>query len=222
GALGKGLAGKTKSPVGQKTEAMYKNASARVKTAYNNGVNAVKDAWNNMARMFGPAEYMVTPEGFVVRVQYENGTNYSKSSGKSGGKGTKTSDTKNTNGNSGVKQSGSSNKKGQTKVTVDGKEVILDNDTFDPSQVDAQGRTNTQRMEQGLAPIGKDGKSVNIHHVDQTDTGPVKEILATKHQQNYKELHSNTGQEPSQIDRPAFNKWRKNSYWPWHAKNLNQ
>ncbi|SCY74938.1 HNH endonuclease [Butyrivibrio sp. INlla14] len=71
---------------------MYKNASARVKTAYNNGVNAVKDAWNNMVNMFSPARYMVTPEGFVGRVQYENGTNYAKSSGKSGGKGTKTSD----------------------------------------------------------------------------------------------------------------------------------
>ena len=84
---------------------------------------------------------------------------------------------------------------------------------------DKLGRTNTQRMEQGLAPIGKDGKSVNIHHIDQTDTGPVMEITATEHQQNYADLHSNTGQSPSQIDRNAFNSWRKD-YWKWRGNNL--
>ena len=46
-------------------------------------------------------------------------------------------------------------------VDVFGKTVTMDNSTFDPNFVDKQGRTNVQRMEQGLAPIGRDGKSVN-------------------------------------------------------------
>lgn len=104
-------------------------------------------------------------------------------------------------------------------VEINGKKVIIDNDTFDPGLVDRQGRTNLQRMEQGLAPIGTDGKSVNIHHIDQTDTGPVIEITATNHQQNYAELHINTGQSASQIDRDAFNKWRR-EYWKWRRNNL--
>lgn len=80
----------------------------------------------------------------------------------------------------------------------------MDNSTFDPNFVDKQGRTNVQRMEQGLAPIGRDGKSVNIHHIGQTNSGPVMEITATEHQKNYSNLHTNIGQEPSQIDRNAF------------------
>lgn len=74
-------------------------------------------------------------------------------------------------------------------------------------------------MQEDLAPIGVDGKSVNLHHVDQTNDGTVMEITATEHQQNYSTLHSNTGQEPSQIDRNEFNKWRK-QYWRWRSENL--
>ena len=95
----------------------------------------------------------------------------------------------------------------------------MDNSTFDPNFVDKQGRTNIQRMEQGLAPIGTDGKSVNIHHVNQTNNGPVIEITATEHQQNYRNLHTNIGQSPSQINRRDFNKWRR-GYWKWRSNNL--
>ena len=95
----------------------------------------------------------------------------------------------------------------------------MDNGTFDSNLVDEQGRTNIQRMGQGLAPIGTDGKSVNIHHIDQTNTSPVMEITATEHQQNYSKLHTNTGQLPSQINRSEFDNWRK-SYWEWRSNNL--
>jgi len=109
---------------------------------------------------------------------------------------------------------------GVRTVDINGKTVTMDNSTFDPNFVDPKsGLTNMERAKQGLAPIGKDGKPVNIHHVDQTNIGPVKEITATQHQQNYKELHTNIGQSPSQIDRNDFNKWRKD-YWKWRADNL--
>lgn len=74
-------------------------------------------------------------------------------------------------------------------------------------------------MEQGLAPIGTDGKSINIHHIDQTNNGPVMEIMATEHQQNYSKLHTNIGQAPSQINRSEFNSWRR-GYWKWRSHNL--
>lgn len=37
-------------------------------------------------------------------------------------------------------------------------------------------------MEEGLSPIGYDGKSINIHHIDQTNGGPVMEISVSSHQ----------------------------------------
>jgi hypothetical protein len=54
-------------------------------------------------------------------------------------------------------------------------------------------------MQDGYAPYGPDGKKVNIHHIDQTNNGPVMEITASEHQQNYSQLHGNTGQSASQI-----------------------
>ncbi len=123
------------------------------------------------------------------------------------------------NNNAGNIRENASYKNNNTTVEVNGKTVTMDNSTFDPNFVDKQGRTNVQRMQQGLAPIGTDGKSVNIHHIDQTNNGPVMEITATEHQQNYSSLHTNTGQEPSQINRSEFDSWRK-GYWQWRSNNL--
>ena len=103
------------------------------------------------------------------------------------------------------------------KDLVEGKEVYWDNKTFDPYRKDWLGRTNIQRMQKGLAPIGHDGKSVNIHHIDQTDDGPVVEISTTEHSKYTKILHDNTGQKPSQINRREFNKWRYR-YWKWRSQ----
>lgn len=55
--------------------------------------------------------------------------------------------------------------------------------------------------------------------MDKTNDGPVMEITATEHQQNYSKLHKNTGQSPSQIDRKAFNNWR-NEYWKWRKNKI--
>ncbi len=67
-------------------------------------------------------------------------------------------------------------------------------------------------MKKGLAPIGNDGKSVNLHYVDQKNDGDILEILQSEHQSNYKQLHQNTGELPSEINRKEFNQWRK-EYW---------
>ena len=102
-------------------------------------------------------------------------------------------------------------------VEFNGKTVVQDNSLFDPNTVDAKGRTNIQRMQKGLAPVGYDGKSINIHHIDQTNNSPLTEISQTNHQQSG--LHPNTGQFPSQIDRNAFNQWRT-EYWQWRANDF--
>ena len=109
--------------------------------------------------------------------------------------------------------------KGQKTVDVNGKRITIDNNTFDPYFSDKHGRTNIDRMKHGLAPIGTDGKSVNIHHIDQKNDGSLMEITATEHQKNYKKLHMNTGTEKSYVNRKEFYSWRK-SYWKWRSKNI--
>ena len=79
----------------------------------------------------------------------------------------------------------------------EGKNVQQNDKLFDPSQIDARRRTNIQRMKQGLAPVGYDGKSVNLHHIDQTNASNILEISATWHHADYSKLHTNTGQSAS-------------------------
>jgi len=96
------------------------------------------------------------------------------------------------------------------------KTVIMDDSTFDPHLVTDDGRSNIQRMRDGHSPIGYDGRPVNIHHIDQTNTGAVMEIQESIHRSNHSKLHSNTGQSPSLIDRPEFDLWRAD-YWKSRA-----
>ncbi len=93
------------------------------------------------------------------------------------------------------------------------------NDLFDPAQVSSwkdHGKTvtgtNVERMASGRAPIGYDGKSINLHHLLQTQDGPIVEVSQSFHNKYYSTIHMNTGQSPSIIDRDAFKQW-KSDYW---------
>jgi len=91
--------------------------------------------------------------------------------------------------------------------------VLQSDELIDPNFVDTKGRTNIQRMKSGLAPIGPDGKSVNLHHVTQDPDGVIAELSATYHKQQHGELHTflKPG-EGSRINRELFDSWRT-SYW---------
>lgn len=78
------------------------------------------------------------------------------------------------------------------------------------------GRTNLQRMARGLAPLGPEGKPINLHHTLQTQGGPLAEITQTMHEQARRILHINPKTIPSGIDRNAFNAW-KAEYWKRRA-----
>ena len=58
-----------------------------------------------------------------------------------------------------------------------------------PETKDVNGRTNLQRMKEGLAPIGKDGKPVALHHLIQEEPGPIAEIRQSLHASGHKVLH---------------------------------
>ncbi|MFI9114113.1 HNH/ENDO VII family nuclease [Streptomyces venezuelae] len=88
---------------------------------------------------------------------------------------------------------------------------LVNPDYFSP--VDKYGRSNLKRMQQGLAPLGPDGQPLNLHHMLQTQDGPIAEVTHSMHFGNYNQLHWKAGTKiPSGIDRDAFNTW-KSQYW---------
>ena len=102
------------------------------------------------------------------------------------------------------------------KVKYKGQEFVK-RDVFDKKYVDAAIQTNLDRMTQGLAPIGRDGKSVNLHHMKQQKNGIILELTDTEHKEYFKILHRYT--EKSEIDRNKFDKLRA-AYWKERAKDF--
>ncbi|WP_373987770.1 RHS repeat-associated core domain-containing protein [Duganella sp. BuS-21] len=68
--------------------------------------------------------------------------------------------------------------------------------------------------DRGTAPIGADGYSIELHHITQEDDSPLIEMTRTNHRlgKNFKENHTNTGQEKSKIGRDLFKK-KQRDYW---------
>jgi RHS repeat-associated protein len=116
-------------------------------------------------------------------------------------------------------------------VEYNGQRVYQRDDLIDPdytSPLDKYGRTNLKRMTQGLAPMGPDDKPINIHHMLQTQDGPLAEVTQSMHlaqgayqgSGSYNTLHWKAGTDiPSGIDRPAFEDWKK-GYWKERAKGF--
>ena len=75
---------------------------------------------------------------------------------------------------------------------------------IDWEQKDAMGRTNKERAEQGLSPINKEGKVIELHHIDQHADSPLAELTQEEHRGkgNDSILHDKTKE--SEIDRQAF------------------
>ena len=92
-------------------------------------------------------------------------------------------------------------------------------DLIDPTAVDGRGRTNLQRMKKGLAPLGPDGKSINLHHMTQKQDGAIAEMTQTFHKKNSSVIHINPSSIPSGINRNTFNKWRSD-YWKDRANDF--
>uniref|UniRef100_UPI00201DFB65 HNH/ENDO VII family nuclease n=1 Tax=Oceanobacillus saliphilus TaxID=2925834 RepID=UPI00201DFB65 len=90
--------------------------------------------------------------------------------------------------------------------------VYQRDDIINPNMTDARGRTNLERMQKGLAPLGPDGKSINLHHTTQRNESSIAEVTQTFHKDNSSVIHINSNTIPSGINRSEFNKWRTD-YW---------
>lgn len=69
--------------------------------------------------------------------------------------------------------------------TADGKDrfVLVPKDLEMKQPVDAQGRTNQERAEQGLS-LKKDGKILEVHHIGQVEGGHYALLTKEEHTQN--------------------------------------
>ncbi|WP_329545889.1 polymorphic toxin-type HINT domain-containing protein [Streptomyces sp. NBC_01356] len=110
-----------------------------------------------------------------------------------------------------------------SQADYNGQRIYQRDDLVNPgyfSPADKYGRSNLKRMQQGLAPMGPDGKPLNLHHMLQTQDGPIAEVTHSMHFGSYNQLHWKAGTKiPSGIDRDAFNAW-KSQYWKDRAAGL--
>ena len=106
------------------------------------------------------------------------------------------------------------------EIEFNGNKVYQRNDLIDPNVVRMDGKgTNLEAMKRGLAPIGPDGKPINLHHLIQTEAGGISEVTQTFHQIYKKALHINPSSIESGINRGNFKVWRE-EYWRNRAKDF--
>ncbi len=124
-----------------------------------------------------------------------------------------------------------------TSKSVAGRKVYQRNDLFKPDYIDPQtGLSNKQLMEAGQAPIGRDGRPVNLHHMTQDEPGVMAEVGGRMHSDNDRILHMHSNQydktwvgpdglrrsyssAPPSMDRGPFNRWKR-EYWKERANDF--
>ena len=97
---------------------------------------------------------------------------------------------------------------------INGK-LALVRDDIDLNLIDEYGRTNLQRMKDGLAPIDSSGKSFQLHHIGQKNNGTLAILTEAEH--DSKALHGFL--QESEIDRIAFKPIRE-EFWKAMSKIL--
>lgn len=81
----------------------------------------------------------------------------------------------------------------------------------------SDGRTNAQRVLDGLSPLDPTGMPYDLHHIGQKADSPLAILTNSTHHGNYSTLHANTGANTSEIDRIAFEK-EKDEFWLQYLK----
>lgn len=101
------------------------------------------------------------------------------------------------------------------EAEIGGKKCLIRSD-IDWTQKDAMGRTNKERAEQGLSPINKDGKVIELHHIGQHADSPLAELTPEEHRGKGNDtiLHDKTKE--SEIDRQAF-AGERSAHWEARA-----
>ena len=65
-------------------------------------------------------------------------------------------------------------------MEIGSKKCLIRND-IDWNQVDEKGKTNSERIKQGLSPLDKEGKKIQLHHIGQQADSPLAELTFKEH-----------------------------------------
>jgi hypothetical protein len=103
------------------------------------------------------------------------------------------------------------------EATINNREALIRSD-IDYGAKDQFGRTNLERMEEGLAPL-VDGQPIELHHIGQEMDSPLAELTRTEHrgEGNYSVLHD--AAKESEINRTLFN-LEKEAHWKARAEQI--
>ena len=108
---------------------------------------------------------------------------------------------------------------GLKPFTVNGKTALIRGD-IDLKFVDEFGRTNLQRMQNGLAPIDSaTGKAFELHHIGQKMDSTLAILTKAEHMQGGNNTIWHTFGSSSEIDRTIFDSQRK-EFWKAMAEIL--
>lgn len=102
-----------------------------------------------------------------------------------------------------------------------GEKKCLIRPDIDLSQKDGFGRTNKERMEQGLAPLTAEGRPYELHHIGQHQDSPLAELTMQEHRgkENDTILHIKTKE--SEINREEFG-YERAEHWQNRADEVNK
>lgn len=100
-------------------------------------------------------------------------------------------------------------------ATVNDRPCLVRSD-IDLEVKDDFGRTNAERMQNGLSPLDKTGKPHELHHIGQSPDSPLAELTHTEHNEHSGVLHERC---ESSIDRVAFADERK-QHWVTRATQI--
>lgn len=105
---------------------------------------------------------------------------------------------------------------GLKESKVNGQECLIKSN-IDENRKDAMGRTNHERMMQGLSPLDAGGRPIELHHIGQHADSPLAELTREEHRGrgNDSLLHDKTRE--SEIDRNRFN-IEKSNHWKARAQ----
>lgn len=101
---------------------------------------------------------------------------------------------------------------------VNGKSALMKTN-IDYDQVDAMGMTNLERMQKGLAPLDKEGKPIELHHIGQNSDSPLAELTRKEHTGGGNDTILHNKQKESEINRGDFQK-EKIAYWKARAEQV--
>lgn len=103
-------------------------------------------------------------------------------------------------------------------AVINGKDVLIKTD-IDLGQKDGFGQTNLERMQQGKAPLDKNGKPYELHHIGQNKDSPLAELTQQEHRGKGNDTILHDKQKESEIDRQEFAK-EKSEHWKARAMQL--